>query len=107
MSTTELRKRKTPTKDGDAIVIAKASDVEVVPVSLGAGWRCVQATVLVLVIINVILALWAAVLADDVRSLVRTQFNGTTPVSGPRFETMAVVKENMMIDAFRRKRHHP
>ena len=108
----ELRKRK-PTKkddtaDGDGQGIVDDSDpnnVQVVPVALGSGWRCVQATMLVLVIINVILALWAAFLADDVRSLVKMHVNGTSTssmVSAPRFDTMAMLTEDT-IEAFRKR----
>jgi len=82
---------------------------EPIPVTLASGWRCAQATTIVFVILNVVLALWIVVemtsLRHDVSQLI---VNGTTVEArhrigvAPRMDTMARVAE-AATDVFRKR----
>jgi len=122
-SSSEMRRRRvaTTTADGEVTRTSMGDEkpsggvAEPIPVTLASGWRCAQATMIVFVILNVVLALWIVVevtnLRHDVSELIA---NGTTVTAaaaahrdgvGPRMDTMARVAE-AATDAFR-KRNNP
>ena len=72
----------------------KADAPKAVPIALDSGWRCVQVTQLVLVIVVVILLIYGVVVATDIRSMLKDglpEVNATAASHMPRMDTMARV----------------
>ena len=87
--------------------------VEPIHVTMASGWRCAQATMIVFVVLNVVLALWIVVELTNLRRDVTTLVaNGTTIESSgsggsgsgvaPRLDTMMRMAE-VTTDAFRKR----